>query len=136
MDPASLGVEPDRGPPAATNVDDASGGDVGPPWLPATVLCGLEDIPKPLLRTGRLATPGPSNMDGGLELFGVPLGVAFGVVLVLSTLDLRDDDRGVMLWLISVLTGVDRSSFRPLPRMVSGVLLRAAVRDCGGVAVK
>jgi hypothetical protein len=98
------------------------------------MLGGLEDIPRPLLRTDLLATPGPSTIEPGLELFGVPLGVAFGVVLVLSTLDLRDDDRGVMLLLISALMGVDRSSFGPLPRTVSGVLLRAVLRDSGGVA--
>ena len=72
-----------------------------------------------------------SFVDGGA---GVPLGVPAGVVCVLSTLDLRDPDLGVMLLLRNVETGVDRSS---LVDPTGGVLLlsRRATRRGKGVEI-
>jgi hypothetical protein len=77
--------------------------------------------------------PGPSTIDIGLDGFGVPLGVPVGVApgLTISTLVFLDDDRGVMLLLMRVLTGVAKSA--ALAFTVSGVSLRAELRG-GGVA--
>ena len=52
-----------------------------------------------------------STMETGRTAFGVPFGVAFGVVDALSTLALLEPDLGVMLELRNALTGVETSSF-------------------------
>jgi hypothetical protein len=136
MGPTSLGVDPEREAPMPGNADEAKCGDMMAPYPGLAAFCAFDDAPSALLKTGRLAPLGPSTMEVGREPFGVALGVPLGVVFVLSTLDFRDDDRGVILLLISVLTGVDSSSFGPLPRTVSGISLRAELRDSGGVALK
>ena len=73
------------------------------------------------------ASRGNSFVDGGA---GVPFGVPVGVVCVLSTLDFRDPDLGVILLFKNAETGVDRSS---LDDPTGGVLLseRAARRAKG-----
>ena len=65
---------------------------------------------------------------------GVPFGVPVGVVCVLSTLDFRDPDLGVMLLFKKADTGVERSS---LEDPTGGVLTseRAPRRDTGVEAV-
>jgi hypothetical protein len=50
-------------------------------------------------------------VEAGLELFGVPVGVPFGVFPALSTRDFREDDLGVMLELRKACTGVEMPSF-------------------------
>jgi hypothetical protein len=50
-------------------------------------------------------------VEVGLELLGVPVGVLVGVLPALSTLDFREEDRGVMLELRKAWTGVERASF-------------------------
>lgn len=82
--------------------------------------------------------PNPDPYTGGSRFVrndsldteaGVPVGVPVGVVFVLSTRLLRDDDRGVMLLFRNVDTGVDRSSFDDtLGEVISG---RAPLRDNG-----
>jgi hypothetical protein len=135
MSPTSLGVDPGREAPTLGKAEESKCGDAVVPLPPFGIPCAFESAPSALLTTGRFAPAAVSTVDAGLEAFGVPLGVPLGVEVVLSTLDFLDDDRGVMLWLISVLTGVDSSSFGALPRTVSGVLLRAELRDSGGVAL-
>jgi len=51
-------------------------------------------------------------MEVGRELSGVPFGVPVGVVDALSTLALRDPDRGVIFELRKALTGVEISSLK------------------------
>lgn len=104
-----------------------------PEYPPTTTLPGLlfelpfEDIPSPLIPKGRLPLLllAPSATDVGLATVGVLFGVPLGVACKLSVgRDFREEDRGVILLLMSALTGVERSSLVALLLTVMGVLLR------------
>jgi hypothetical protein len=112
-------------------------GDVVPEYPPTTTFPGLlfafpfEDVPSALSASGRLTFPlaGPSTTELGLVPVGVSLGVPFGLISVV--LNLLDEDRGVILLLIRVFTGVERSSLVGPLLIVLGVLLRTVFATVG-----
>ena len=67
--------------------------------------------PNPLeARTSCMGVPRFSIEEPGLELLGVPFDISFGVDEALSSLAFLEPERGVILELKSVLTGVATSS--------------------------
>ena len=105
-------------------------GDVGPPIVLLGLLL-LPDVtmPKPSEPNGGCRPPLPRSVcEDGLE----PLGVPVGVVWLLSTRDLREDDLGVTLLAMKAFAGVDNSS-RGGGDLI-GADVGAALFASGGVA--
>jgi hypothetical protein len=83
------------------------------------------------------AYTGGSLGNGDCSGAGVPFGVLTGVLLGDSTLDFLVDDRGVMLWLRKLETGVEISvafceapAFPPPPPSCRGPLRATGVDAC------